>query len=292
MKAMKGRIILICIYSITLLTMLSTLWSCTKEKIGEYRLYKCYLDNSSSTNSKSNQIPEIGFAANLFISNKENINNQLIEPTTVTTIASSGEMTSSAPIYLPLGEYQFTAFSTNGEAINGLDISGESAISLQNGKDYLLAVVNSNFEETNIHLNFKHLSSLLDIVVETIDGASISLNEMKITLPDCNESLLDRTNQRITSTHTLLPLSSVAGSGNTRSLMILPCTSAIMIELNVSGIVNGDSFSSKIFRCSIQPPFIGGCKYSIKLTINPLIGIAAGISIDEWTTFDNTITIE
>lgn|GEM_PF-6448033 len=289
---MKGRIILISIYSITLLTLLPTLWSCTKDKSGEYRLYKCYLENSSSTDSKSNQIPEIGFAANLFVSNKENINNQLIEPITVTTVASSGEMTSSAPIYLPLGEYQFTAFSTNGAATNGLQINGESAISLQNGKDYLIAVVNSNIEETNIHLNFKHLSSLLDIVVETIDGASVSLNEMKITLPDCTESQLDHINQRITSTQTLLPLSSVSGIGNTRSLMILPCTSAIMIELNVSGIVNGDTFSSKIFRCTIQPPFMGGCKYSIKLTINPLAGITAGVSIEEWTTFDNTITIE
>jgi len=209
------------------------------------------------------------------------------------TASGSGLLSPTSTIFLPKGNYDFYSVSANNVSTPNISFTGGVSGDLANGVDYLWA---SNKNTTvnngaNVTFAYKHIACQLQIrIVANPRVSGLVVNSVKFTYPITSGVKKNLSTGSISSSGSVTALSNVAGSGNTRNFICLPCTVSSQVEININATIDGQPVTNKTYRATVNQALVGGNSYDIALNMNADNAFSTTCSIIAWQNISNSIT--
>lgn len=210
-------------------------------------------------------------------------------------------------MYLPKGEYDFYAASTNSSSTAPSFISGQSG-ELENGVDYIWKKVDKtvgNSDET-VELTFEHKAVHIVINLESGDGLSLidwqnsgdTDADATISLPtktNCKMSLSDGTIVQATGVEASkvgnMTTTSVSSGKSSASYIMLPLATSnsltvkFKVKVNIGGRTEGGE--EKEYTATITAPttdgFVSGKQYTYKAKLKANAITFSGAKVAAWS---------
>lgn len=249
--------------------------------------------------------------------------------TSTNAIVSNGYTVGSTPgtfegdnsftMYLPKGNYDFYAVSTNSTADAPTFTSGVSASDLENGVDYIYAkAANQEVgnEEKNIPLTFNRKAVQIHIDIKSADAGLILTawqsgdDAATITPPvvtGCKMALTDGTITAATSVNTTganMTMAAVSDNATSASYIMLPLTAngsasrELTVTFKVTVQIGGRTAEDKTYTATLTAPntsdnnsgyaFLSGKKYTYTATLKANKITFTGATVADWTTVNTT----
>lgn len=209
------------------------------------------------------------------------------------TSLGSGLLSPSSSIFLSKGRYDFYSVSANNSWAPNISFTGGVSGDLANGIDYLWAG-NKNIEVdngANVAFSYKHIACQLQIrIVANPRVSGLVVNSVKFTYPITSGVKMNLSTGSISSSGSVTALSNVAGSGNTRNFICLPCTVSSQVEININATIDGQPVTNKTYRATVNQALVGGNSYDIALNMNTDNVFSTTCSIIAWQNISNSIT--
>ncbi|MEN6619419.1 MAG: fimbrillin family protein [Rikenellaceae bacterium] len=258
--------------------------SCTKKIENSESRITFY--GSHYRETKSSTTLENGTRVVIYAFEPNDINNPHSRTPMELFAAAGGVLTPATPLFLPRGSYDFYSVSLNKSSNSGITFSGGVSGQLSNGEDYLWASsknssVNGN---TNIILTYKHTACKVNISInEASNISNVCITSVKYTLPSETALRMNLGNGTIQASASVSPLSTIPGTGNSRTFICLPCSAAMEVEIKLNAIIDGEPVTNKTFRASINAIFEQGNMYNIIYTLTSHQEFQALITSTIWT---------
>lgn len=209
------------------------------------------------------------------------------------TASGSGLLSPASIIFLPKGHYDFYSVSANHSLAPNILFTGGVSGDLANGIDYLWAG-NKNTDVTsgaNVAFAYRHIACQMQIrIVDNPRVSSLVVNSVKFTYPITFGVKLNLSSGSISSSGSVTALNNVAGSGNTRSFICLPCAVSLQVEININATIDGQPVSNKTYRATVNQALVGGNSYDIALNMNTNNTFSTTCTIIAWQNISNLIT--
>lgn len=209
------------------------------------------------------------------------------------TASGSGLLAPTSTIFLPKGNYDFYSVSANNSSSPNISFTGGVSGDLANGVDYLWAgnkntTVNNG---ANVTFAYKHFACQMQIrIVANPRVSGLVVNSFKFTYPITSGVKMNLSTGSISSSGSVTALSNVAGSGNTRNFICLPCTVSSQVEININATIDGQPVTNKTYRATVNQALVGGNSYDIALNMNADNAFSTTCSIIAWQNISNSIT--
>jgi hypothetical protein len=168
-------------------------------------------------------------------------------------------------------------------------VSGEP----QNSIDYLWASSKDLLVDSDKVINFNYKRLSCRIILKVVPDSSyknITFNNIKFTLPSVNNTFIDLNNGTISPSGNADELTPIEGTGDTRTFIIIPTTASLRTETEISGEINGDSFTSRRFGADLGILFESGNSYTIVMQIDGQKEVVISYEVSPWRFVHNYIT--
>lgn len=252
--------------------------------------FKCSIDNELT---KSLTYMGNGVMAIIYAFNENSILYTVGDTPVTARSTGNGELLTNSALTLPDGVYDFYSISCNSSITPSLNICQGYSDQPENGIDYLWAFarqVNLTYGREVI-LNYRHIACKIRVTVSAGENVtSLSINDIKFTYPSSNGVALDLSQGTLSPSQSVESLSSIPGSGNSRTFIILPCRSAINIVVLLDANIDGEYKTGRRFLTILDSDLEGGIFYDITLTLNSDNTYTTTFDNKEWETISETIT--
>ena len=209
------------------------------------------------------------------------------------TASGSGLLSPTSTIFLPKGNYDFYSVSANNTSVPNISFTGGVSGDLANGVDYLWAG-NKNTNVNNgasVNFAYKHIACQMQIrIVANPRVSGLVVNSVKFSYPITSGAKMNLSTGSISSSGSVTALSNVAGIGNTRNFICLPCTVSSLVEININATIDGQPVTNKTYRATVNQALVGGNSYDITLNMNADNIFSTTCSIIAWQNISNSIT--
>lgn len=252
--------------------------------------FKCSIGNKPT---KSFTYIESGVMALIYAFNENSIYYTVGETPISAWSTGYGELMTNNPLSLPDGIYDFYSISYNSSITPSINICQGYANFPENGLDYLWASSRQKDIAYGrvIYLNYRHIACKLRITVSAGNNIkSLTINDIQFTYPSNIGVTLDLSQGIISPSQSVEPLSSIPGSGNSRSFIVLPCVSPINILVLLDANIDGEYKTGRNFRATLDSDLEGGSFYDIALTLYSDNTYTTTCYKKEWEPFSETIT--
>lgn len=209
------------------------------------------------------------------------------------TASGSGLLSPTSTIFLPKGNYDFYSVSANNSSAPNISFTSGLSGDLANDVDYLWAdnkntTVNNG---ANVTFAYKHIACQIQIrIVANPRVSGLVVNSVKFTYPITSGVKINLSTGSISSSGSVSALNYVAGSGNTRNFICLPCTVSTQVEINIGATIDGQPVTNKTYRATVNQALVGGNSYDIALNMNADNVFSTTCSIIAWQNISNSIT--
>ena len=209
------------------------------------------------------------------------------------TATAAGILTPASSVFLPKGLYDFYSVSLNNSSSPAMNFTSGTSDQLSNGNDYLWAKAVNVAEGGTASFSYKHRAVLVQVNVAAGTGVTnLSVLDIKIDKPTAGTSSKMTLADGMIGSATAIgsTVESMAGSGNSRSSIILPLSSLpLKVEIYVNATIGGNNVTNKKYSATIPAQqYSGGTKYSVNFTISASALTFTGAQIEDWTS--STIT--
>lgn len=280
-------------YLITVVVMLGTLLSCSKERaeVGEstnrqilfYATYLEGLETRGSTTFLEGNRAQI-FA---YTSNESPTLGSFVDGTPLfATAKTGGELQTDAPLYLPKGAYDFYSLSLNSSEEPALNFESGTSTPLENGIDYLWA--KSELDEAGSVVSFAFSHSATKVEIEILKGEGIDnleVNTIRLT-PSLVSSAttMELSSGVIVAAQNTASLLSLTPTNNSVSYIMVPLEqSAIDIEISASLTIGQVEVENKEYSAQLpSSSYDAGKLYKIKLIVKANALEFLGSTVEEW----------
>ncbi len=201
---------------------------------------------------------------------------------------AAGELTTSTPLYLPKGSYDFYSVSANNSNSPGISFSGGTSAQLSNGTDYLWAKVSSVNEGGTVNFNFSHKAVGIEVNITPGSGLSgLNVTSIKITPSKADaSSVMNLATGSIGTASSTEALTSMNVTANKGTIIMLPLSSqSIGIEVTIDATIGNTPVTSKVYTAEIpSQSYDSGTYYTLNLSVNATSLAFNGAQITDWTT--------
>ncbi len=256
----------------------------------EHIRFKCSIDNE---HTKSYTYMESGVVALIYTFNENSIYYPVGEGSITAISTGYGDLSTNSMLSLPDGVYDFYSFSCNLPVMPSVSNYLGYIYGLDNGQDYLWATARqmnlANGRE--IYLNYRHIACKIQLSVNAGNNVtSISINDIRCTYPSTSGVALDLSQGTITPSSFVESPSSIPGTGNSRTFILLPCSSPLNIVVLMDANIDGEYKSGRSFQSMLDFNLEGGIFYDITLTLNSDNTYTTTCYKKEWEILSETIT--
>lgn len=262
--------------------------TCCKKEVRVLSSIEFYSTFSSNTKS----ISSLKLGATVALYSYEYTSGLNITEGLILNSDGSYRLNSPYPILLKSGYYHFYSLCYYNNSTPYLALDQNFEVVPQNGVDYIWASSENQMVsgETRVDLLHHHIAANLEIkILSPSFYSAFNINNIKITLPDPSFSRLNIRTGQIEPSNSLLPLSVINGSGNSRELFIIPTTEEITIEFSYNANSPYGMISNIICQATINEPIEGGYKYSITIEPPSRPGAEIEIQVERWELLEEFI---
>ncbi|MCK9627433.1 MAG: fimbrillin family protein [Bacteroidales bacterium] len=196
---------------------------------------------------------------------------------------------SENPLLMPVGNYDFYAFSSNSGNKEGFELKAGKLSGLTNGKDYLWAAKKETSVNSSTYVTFDFIHKCTAIVLNFFAGNGVDslfvTNVLAAKSSDTGELLLS--SGEITPSRTLSTImEKVAVFENTCQWIMIPLSGIAELPLIIDAVVKiGKSTEYKRFKTSLQienNKFMAGTLYKYMIIIDTESITLGNTVISEW----------
>lgn len=246
---------------------------------------------SSGTFYKSSTFFPYGFKSVIYIHKHDS--GEMFTGGTPVTATSFGtpDLVTEKDIVLPQGYYDVFSISDNTTEKPQIEFSGHYASGLKNGTDYLWAK-NSIIlpENSTVNLEFNHIASRIIFYIYPANiNATLLLTRFFFTPPETANNVLYLNTGTITPSQSADPLTEIAGSGNSREIIVLPCSTSVSFEFEATIFKEGEAPLSKRFSGTLPMQLRPGISYEVLIEIKEDFKTRLKWSSTAWSEIDNQI---
>lgn len=252
--------------------------------------FKCSIDNEPT---KSFTYMANGVIATIYAFNENSILYTVGDTPVTACSTGNGELLTNNTLTLPDGIYDFYSLSCNSSITPSLNICQGYSDQPENGIDYLWAYARQIdlSHGRDVYLNYRHIACKVRVTVSAGENVtSLSINDIQCTHPSSNGVALDLCQGKFSPSQSVESFSTIPGSGNSRTFIVLPCISPINIFALLDANIDGEYKSGRRFQAIVDSNLEGGNFYDITLTLNSDNTYTTTFDKKEWETISETIT--
>ncbi|MDD3033324.1 MAG: fimbrillin family protein [Bacteroidales bacterium] len=260
------------------------------ERASGFVRFNCSIDNETT---KSFSYMVNGVMAIIYAFNENSIYYTVGDTPIAACSTGYGELLTNNPLNLPDGIYDFYSISYNSTITPSINFSQGYSDPPENGLDYLWAsaIQMDLTSRREISLNYRHIACKIRVTINTGENvSSLSINDIQFTYPSNNGVALDLSQGVISPSQSVESLSSIPGSGSSRTFIVLPCTSPINVVVLMDASIDGEYNTGRRFQATLDSDLEGGKFYDITLTINSDNIYVTTFDKKEWEPILETIT--
>jgi len=206
---------------------------------------------------------------------------------------SYGNINVHNPVYLENGLYDFYSVSVNSNESPNFTFNNGYTANLNNGFDYLWSGIKgvTVTGDKTLSFNFKRLCCRIELNVKSSPSINnMVVKKIEFALPNAGGYTLDLISGNIHFSSGEGVLTVIGGVGSGRIFTMLPKMGATEVAVEIDGVINGSTVSSKRFTTLLNNDFLPGVYYIIDLEIESDPAVDVKVQLLPWRlTFNENI---